>query len=540
MQPQLQSSSTHRVTSMTNSPVWAPFRRLTPLRSSMIERRSKLTMGSSHALTCLVAYVKLGCRCVLCIAHASCFLALQTTHYTLNYAGSNLAAIQALETPAYDNIQIEDALLQGVARVQLDITLISRNITGLQSKLNEAVNLVSNVSNPQSMQAQLTPILSNVSDFESAANCHFIATSFGNFKRTFCNSLENSLQWMTFSLFVIGISCCGIGWCSRWGSYRVQFIPRVAPLPFDENAWLVAQQDPTVSSGAAWQQQQQQQQQSGASQLSEKAAMMRESNEGLQTNEGVEMAQPSFRGDADDGGLASGSAVNSSTPPGTDSGYPPLPQPLSPSAPTASPFRLKPLDRVPSRPAQHFSDPASASSPAAAASFPPAAAAAADGEAPLSPSNYSYSQATASTAAAELHPSPSPPQYHTVTVVAAAAAEGAAVEVASSPSAAAASAGASSASPPESDVPEGMCPSCDGQRPAAVKCIECEESLCMECDKSVKSLCRMHVECLSLLSLARTHSALLSVLCSLLCVAFFSSTIHMVPENASHDRTMLA
>lgn len=37
---------------------------------------------------------------------------------------------------------------------------------------------------------------------------------------------------------MIGFSCFGITWFSRWSSYRITFTPRVAPAPFDEHAWM--------------------------------------------------------------------------------------------------------------------------------------------------------------------------------------------------------------------------------------------------------------------------------------------------------------
>jgi hypothetical protein len=88
-------------------------------------------------------------------------------------------------------------------------------------------------------KTRLNPIFGLVDQFRNKAFCYFIAQDFGRFKNTYCNNLGNSIQFLTLALFIVGFSCFGITWFSRWSSYRIQFVPRVAPAPFDENGWMV-------------------------------------------------------------------------------------------------------------------------------------------------------------------------------------------------------------------------------------------------------------------------------------------------------------
>ena len=182
----------------------------------------------------------------------SMFLACHTNQaacYTANYAvGPNLDRILQLEQHAWEGFGILQALDGAVAKVQGGVADISGNITALSNQLAATVGLVSDPANNSSMKSRLQPMLDGVDLFKAQAFCYFAAQDFGHFKSSLCDTLGNSIQYITLALFIIGVSCFGITWCSRWSSYRVQFVPRVAPAPaFNEHAWL---QDNTQGQGA--------------------------------------------------------------------------------------------------------------------------------------------------------------------------------------------------------------------------------------------------------------------------------------------------
>ncbi len=160
-----------------------------------------------------------------------------TTHYTVAADYNN---ITALESRAYDGLMLRAALIDANLRVRSGISGIDSSVADLKNRLKNVASIISNSSDPNSMRHTLDPLLGKVIAFINSAECNFVAVSFGNFKKTLCNTLENSLQFITLALFLIGLSCFGITWCSRWTSYRIQFVPRIAPAPFDEGAWMQA------------------------------------------------------------------------------------------------------------------------------------------------------------------------------------------------------------------------------------------------------------------------------------------------------------
>jgi hypothetical protein len=162
------------------------------------------------------------------------------TWFTTNYAVGDQPAILAAADEAFNAMQIEDTLAAAAEAVRTDTARIDSNITALTQRMKDVVSKVSNQSDPDSVFASLEPLFGRVHEFENVANCGFVADVFGSFKSTLCNQLEKSIQFITLSLFLIGLSCFGITWFSRWSAYRVQFVPRVAPAPFDENAWMQA------------------------------------------------------------------------------------------------------------------------------------------------------------------------------------------------------------------------------------------------------------------------------------------------------------
>lgn len=172
----------------------------------------------------------------------SSFISCHTTQvvcYTSKYSGSNLDHILNLEQYTWEGFVILNEINYAIQSIQNDVHELSVSIEELSVKLNDTVSLVSDKSNTRSMASKLQPIFNSVDLFKAEAYCYFAAQDFGRFKSTLCDELENNIQYMTLALFIIGFSCFGITWCSRWSSYRVQFVQRIAPTPFNEHAWMM-------------------------------------------------------------------------------------------------------------------------------------------------------------------------------------------------------------------------------------------------------------------------------------------------------------
>jgi hypothetical protein len=149
------------------------------------------------------------------------------------YQGSNYVNILQLQEAVYKAIQVRAVIVdQGVKTIAQD----TQSITNHTAMLKELVRGVG--SDLNKLELDLAPIFHDVDRFRDRAYCYFIAQDFGKFKNTYCNNFQESIAWMTFSMFMIGLSCFGITWCSRWSSYRIQFVPKIVPAPFDENAWM--------------------------------------------------------------------------------------------------------------------------------------------------------------------------------------------------------------------------------------------------------------------------------------------------------------
>jgi hypothetical protein len=159
------------------------------------------------------------------------------------YSASDSDAIKQLATHAEQGLAISDALDQAILDMNTGAAKIKADTASLKALFRDVAGNVTDI------QGKMAPLFASVGLFEDNAYCYFVAVDFGQFKSTFCDNIGDSVQWITFALFIVGLSCIGISWFARWSSYRIAFVPKIAPAPFDENAWM--QQNPQLTQGDA-------------------------------------------------------------------------------------------------------------------------------------------------------------------------------------------------------------------------------------------------------------------------------------------------
>lgn len=160
--------------------------------------------------------------------------------YDSNYVEPQLSLIKnTLHPQAYDGIMSYRAINASLTQLRSEVASLKSETDALET------NLTSIVSSVNFTEIIMDPVNANVARFHAlTGSCYAITQAFGDFKNTFCDQVGLSVQFITLSLFIIGSSCLGVTWCSRWSSYRVGFKPRVAPAPdpFADGSWMMTQQ----------------------------------------------------------------------------------------------------------------------------------------------------------------------------------------------------------------------------------------------------------------------------------------------------------